>query len=531
MDLTNVALGLSEVSEMRFEDTLLKRINQDYYYVLDFVRRESIWSCEVRKMTSRKEDVPYRIRLYDQPSASKFGVSFSVGSFIGKARVMKMITTITELGIPVEGLIDWLESDRSVYPETDEEMVEMWGDVIRAKTGYMTIAIDGRYVVDEGSYDAYMVDALYSGMRVVKEEKRRRKGNTACDEGVVCRCYVCGSSDDLIHGGTKEPAWKFISTTRTSGLADDGIANVRCMDCERKLMRGFYEMQALVKYEYTKTQAFERLVIPLTRDVKLWRQLKRLRTELPSDMRYYEALEGLLDRFERRGVSEVLYARILKNQRSYAVLSAEVIEVSDMRHLRKREEFKRSLRDAGWLSDTDELGYFPEVLLASDSPYRWKYVDRIKRYWMGLEKDDVFREVENTLRIPVGTFGVYRLWSVFVEKGNEGMRDDVLSSRRYLLGRLMGVAIRVQERERAYPSFLGYTGKTSIERRFNGYPRDEERAFDSCVEVIEYRRKYLNEDEWTSFLEMKRLYRIATSGGSDYYYELGKKRSERDLML
>lgn len=503
-------LKIGDLSDERFEDVLLKSIKNDFYYVLDYVSRDRRF--EIRRVDMDRDDVPKRIRLYDQPSASKVGISFSIGSFFGKDRLLKMIEGLR--GLPVEGLESLaveLAQEDFVYPESLEDVIDYFGGRVTKYFGYGTLAIDGRIVVDVEGYDELIIGRLYEGLRKFKREE-------------MDHCYLCGdSSCELLNGGVKEPAWKFLSTTRTTNLASDKKAFLRCETCERRLMLGFYEMQSLVKYETFNGSTFERLIVPLTTDKRLWGQLKRLRKDHEGDLDYYMAVDRLMERYERRGVREFLYCRVLRNQRSYVVLTTEVIGLERLGRLRNVIGYRRFMDELG----NSFVGYYPEGLIEDEHEYRWRYVDQVKRYWMGYGDRRVFDDVERFLKVDSGIFARFKYFDRYVGEGETALKDSIVCSREYALGSLMRIASSVQEKDmrRSVSSKEeGYGLVASLKRRFMGYPKDPERMFGEVMKVIDYRYRYLSSDDREQVAKWVEVYATGEFVGDSGYYYLGVYR-------
>lgn len=511
LDLTNVVRHLGKLSDERFHDVLLKYIKNDYYYVMDFVTREGRF--DVRKVRMDASDVSKRIRLYDQPSASKVGVSFSLGSFFGRDKLLKIVDSVSELPIEGLGLLrSCLLDDVFVYPEDLEGVVEYFEGKITKFSGYATLAIDGELVVDSAGYDEYVVDRLYEGYRLKNPNE-------------LDRCYVCGEgSCDLLHGGVKEPAWKFLSTTRSTNLSSDKRAFIRCLECEREMMLGFYELRSLVKYERFGTSVMERLIIPLTEDKRLWKQLKRVRKDHDGDIDYYIAIERLMERYGRRGVDEFLYCRVLQNQRSYVVLTTEVVGLDDLIDLKRIVTYKDWMNELGGTF----IGYFPDRLLDDSREYRWKYVDRLKRYWLGNDDTRLFRELEKFLKVGSGELSRFQYFSRYKEVGGDALKEEILGSKEYALGSLMRLASGVQMKDMRRSlgeDEGGYGLVASLRRRFIGYPRDPERMFGEIMKVIDYRYRYFNSEERELLAKWVEVYATGSFVGDDGYYYLALYKS------
>ena len=511
VDLTNVVRHLGRLSDENFYDVLLKYIKNDYYYVIDFVTREDRF--DVRKVSMEESDVSRRIRLYDQPSASKIGVSFSLGSFFGRDKMMKIVDSVLELPVEGLGLLKSRLSDESfVYPEDVEQVSEYSEGKIVKFSGYATLAIDGELIVDVDGYDDFVVGRLYEGYRLKSRDEHDR-------------CYVCGEgSCELIHGGVKEPAWKFLSTTRSTNLSSDKKAFMRCESCERELMLGFYELRSLVKYERFGTSVMERLIVPLTEDKRLWKQLKRVRKDHDGDMDYYIAVERLMERYERRGVDEFLYCRVLQNQRSYVVLTTEIVGLDELFDLRRIASYKDLMGELG----VSFLGYFPDRLLEDSREYRWKYVDRMKRYWLGNEDVRLFRDMEKFLKIGVGELSRFSYFSRYKEVGGDVLKDEIVGSKEYALGSLMGLAsgVQVKDMRRSLKADdVGYGLVASLRRRFIGYPRDPERMFGEIMKVIDYRYRYFTSEEREMVAKWVEVYATGDFVGDEGYYYLALYKS------
>jgi hypothetical protein len=504
MDIIKLLFDLSDLNDIEYKDVLLKKIKNEYYYVIDFSNSKGKWELNLLKVEGKSSDIVKRIRLYDQPSASKIGVSLPSITYLGKKNITKILETTISNGLSVSSLteiLDLLKSDKLIYPETDKDVIDLFGDKYKVFSGYTTLSVNGRYVVDETGYDTSTILDLYESMK---------KGICVDDF-----CSLCGSKDDLIHGGYKEPGWKLLSTTRTTEVCSNGRVFIRCDVCEKKVMLGMNLLQRMVKNDFTKIGNYERVIIPLVKDKRWFEKLESLRKEYDSDLAFYGAVDRLVERLEIRGIENYLYIRLLKNQRSYAVLDIREIRKEDIHKLRKKEAYEKLLWENKWLSDGKELSYYPTELIEYEDNYKWKLIERVKRYWLDLEFDkNLWNEIE---KLSGKDLTIYRLWKDYLLKGDKFV-EDIKSSQSYILGKLMSKARKLQMIDKGSS---GIGSISSIQKRFYGYPNDFDRVFNEVMAVIDYRINKLGRIEREEIQFYIDLYVSSSLVGDSKGYYLG----------
>lgn len=504
MDITNLLLELGDINSKRFEDVLYKNINMDFYYVLNFYKKRGNWEYEVLKIEGSREDIVRRIKLFDQSSSSVVGVSFGVGTFINKKRFTKVMKNAEEWNKGFVEVGEVRERGEMIFPENEKSMKEMWRNV-RGLRGYMTLAVEGSYLVDMPGYGDKVIEELYLGMRKGIEE--------------VDFCYLCGGEDELIHGGYKEPAWKLLSTTRTNDLSEDKKAFVRCMGCEKRIMLGSDLIKGLTRSVNRSAKVYEEIIIPLTKNKMVWDQLIELRIETDSDLKFYEALVGKIDRWGMRGVNRFLQMRVLRNQRNYTVLNVHEVGIEEVKRLKEKRGFVNWLWDVGFYKEGKGLLYYPEKLLDKEEDRKWYYIEQVKRYWLGVEREsNLWRNIEKFIGYGEGELAIYDLWKEYYVKGEEGLMEDILKSRNYILGVLMGIARGVQEKE--YKKYR-LSGEVSLKRRFREYPKDEIRAFEEVLKVLDINSTFLNKNEKKQVKDWTKRYLASEAAGESRYYYLG----------
>lgn len=506
MDILKLLFDLSELNPKDYKDVLLKKINNNNYYVMDFSNQKGVWEFNLLKVEGIAEDISKRIRLYDQPSASKIGFSLPISTYLGNKNIVKILENLKVSLVgksflkDIDEILFTIKND-FVYPETEKEIVELYGEKYKGIRGYCTLSINGRYVVDEFGYDEEVIKNLYLGMR---------KGINEDDF-----CSLCGIGENLLHGGYKEPGWKLLSTTRTTEVGSNGKVFIRCNSCEEKVMKGMDLLQSFVKVDYTKNGNFERVIIPLVKEKRWFEKIINLRKEYSSDLKFYEEMDRLIERLEMRGIDNYLYLRLVKNQRSYAVLDIREVRKEDIHKLQFKSSYEKLLWDNNWLKDGKEINYFPKDLLDFDDSYKWKLIERVKMYWLGLEEDKrLWKELEKLFG---NSLVEYSLWSDYLLKGDK-MVDEIKESKSYLLGRLMNKARMLQEVDKGISS---RNSITSIQKRFYGYPNDLERAFEEVMKVIDYRIKKIGRKEREEVSNFVEMYVRSTSTGDSRGYYLG----------
>lgn len=504
MDILKLMVDLSELNDKPFKDVLLKKIRNDFYNLIDFSFHEGSWKVSLLTVEGISSDIVTRIRLYDQPSASRSGVSLSTRSFIGKLRIIDTLKSFVGYEKECLSIVEGIEKGLISYPEDEESAIEMWGSKVKGLYGYSTLSINGNYLVDTPGYDDNLLESLYSGMK-----KRLNSSDF---------CYVCGSKDFLIHGGYKEPAWKLLSTTRTSGVGSHGKVFIRCMCCEKKVMLGMDILQRLMKTDVTKSGNYERVIIPLTKDKRWFSKLETLRKDHNSDLRFYEEVEILMDRLELRGITNFLYLRIVRNQRSYSVLDIREVIKSDIQCLRLRSSFHRLLWDNGWLANGIELDYYPSELLEFDNDYKWSLIERLKLNWLGIRFDNrLWSDISSLVGKDKIRLELYSLWSDYISKG-DNIVEEIKGSQSYLLGKLMSIARKLQGLDKVSSDV---SRVVSLQKRFYGHPEDLNRAFEEVMKVIDFRSSFLNSKDLCLVSDLVSKYVSSSDEGNSRGYYLG----------
>lgn len=427
MDLIELFKNLGSISDVPFEDTLLRKITMDYYYVLDIRKKKQeeidnsekdAYEAVFMKREGIADEIPKRIRLYAQPVKCSIGASMTTSLLSTESQIHTIIGQLEE--IFHEPLLTKLNSSRIEFISENEDFEEHTGLKLR---GYTTIAYEGRLLVDIlKNYDNVIVEALYHDYLYTGDNP----------------CYVCGNSHSTYFGALREPAWKLITTTRKSEISNQqSEVFVRCKECEVSIMRGVNLLLNFTRVTRGKSRNIERVIVPWTNDKRLWKQLIKIRKETDSDLRYYQVVERLYDRFIRRGLTQFIEIGVMRSNTSYGILSVDILQLSDLQGLKEKDNYERFLKNNNWLREDKVLPFYPEEVIQYSDEYRWRLMDFIKRYWIGKKDKKIWHHINGVVHLKGKDKVFYQLWEDYLNFGENELLRRILHSNGYITGKLV----------------------------------------------------------------------------------------------
>lgn len=543
MELLDVFTKLGTVSEVSFAETLLRKITNDFYYVINLTKvpvhqldskrshsdelrqlhtdtntifeeemvvketntntvlknfGEYIYEAKLLKIPSEARTVPDRIRLFDQPAKGRVGCSLPTISLCTTAQLTAQMTHLADV-FKTEQLQDIVECG-IYYNEHKEDFFDVTGEYIK---GYTTIALDGKYLVDTLSeYDATIIDCLY--------ETNKYEGERTC--------YLCGENPGHFCGSMKDPAWKLITTTRKNEINGEQNVFIRCYDCEYNLMKGMYLLRQFTRVSRGKTRNLERVIIPCTTDKRLWNQLLKLREETESDLKYYQVVERLYERFARRGLHQFIEVNVLRTNRSYGVLSTDVLSIDDVKGLCAKEKYERFLYDNGWLPEKHTLDFYPDEIINYGDDYKWRIMDRIKRFWLGYETKDLWDHIKQLVMIRPSTIALYQTWVDYRELGEEALYTYIIHQPSYVAGLL------VKEVGKLEAKCLPMDLSNRLHNRFLLEKGNDDYIINECLKVYTENKEVFKKENSISCTKIEQLFerKLNAASYSVNYFPLGR---------
>ena len=541
MELLETFTKLGVVSDVSFAETLLRKITNDFYYVINLTKvpveqlkmqrshvaeqqqlqseepteatvinqeielpegtGESIYVAKVLKITGESKTIPERIRLFDQPAKGRVGSSLPTISLCTTSQLTEQINHLYER-FQTDQLKDIVESG-IYYNENKADFYDVTGEYIK---GYTTLAVDGKYLVETLlNYDETVINSLY--------ETNKYEGTHAC--------YLCGEQPGVFCGSMKDPAWKLITTTRKNEINGEQHVFIRCYDCEYNLMKGMYLLRQFTRVSRSKTRNLERVIIPCTLDKRLWTQLLKLREETESDLKYYQVVERLYERFARRGLSQFIEVNVLRTNRSYGVLSTTILTLDDVRSLCVKEKYERFLYDNGWLSEKHTLDFYPDELIAYKDDYKWRIMDRIKRFWLGYENKDLWDHVKQLIPLKPSTVAIYQTWLDYKEMGEDKLQGYITHQPSYIAGLL------TKEVGKLETKYLALDLSNRLHNRFMNEKGNSEYIINECLKVYTKYKEMFREENAIICEKIEELFqrKMLEASTSINYFSLGRYES------
>lgn len=396
MDLLNLLKGIGDVNQKEFKNCLLKNITLDFYYIVDFVLNKelNIYDVHIRKRDSLSFEIPEKVRLYDQSSKSKVGLSLSTFSINNKLNLLSILENNLFLNsVHLNSIVA-----KGFNYITDKSEFESFYKL--PFRGYFTIAYDGVLLIDLiENYDEKIVSRLY--------KNRKYYGD--------CCCIYCNSSTNLLSGSVIEPGIKFISTTRKNEIGNS--VYVRCMDCEEKVMKGFDLLFQLSLPGKLYGNDLLTILLPLSKDVRLWNELLKVRREEKSDLNFYERAERIFHRFERRGLSECLELVFQKNLKNIKLINYNYYDINGFSRLNSKKKFIKDLEICGLKSVDNDLPYYPKVLLEGNfvnDDIKWNLIMNVKNFWLGRYDNKIWDLIHTLLPIEKRQVELYKLFNFYL---------------------------------------------------------------------------------------------------------------------
>lgn len=493
MDIIELVRDLGEINDKPFENCLLKKIPMEFYYILDIKETDDKIEINVMKREGNPVEIPKRIKLYEYAVNNKLGVSLSTFALNNKEAVREYLLKLKE-DFNLDYFKD-VETKEIVYIDSAEEFEETYNLKFR---GYITVGIEGKLLVDEiEEYDKKIIEKIY-------------KGNTY--EG-SSKCYICESAEELICGGIKEPGLKVLSITRTNEISQKKKeVFIRCVKCEEKIMKGFNLLSEISVKSKRGKEEIESMLIPLHKDINIFNQMKKLRLEHSSDLKYYETLERLFDRYKRRGLDLVIELVLSKKLKNITIMSINLLELENLNRLHYKKSYVRFLEDNGFKEEDKEFLYYPTQVIKSKNDMKWKFIEKIKRYWLGKENDKIWDLIGKIERISQREIIHYKLFNKFIT--NENLIMEIKNDKYYWLGKLIKELISLESK---------YSKDKEIEqkilKRFKIYNKNYDYVLKESTEVMNDLKlfKSLENDEIERLNEIENHLTKTVYKEEDYY--------------
>lgn len=427
MDIIELIRDIGKLNETEFNDCLLKKIPMEFYYVLDLIINTTDITVNVLKREGNPLEIPKRIKLYEYCVNNKIGCSLSTYAFKNTESLENHLNELKSK-FNIEELNN-IESKKINYINDEEEFEEKYNLKFR---GYITIAINGKLLVDNiNNYDEILIKEIY--------ETSKYKGNK--------NCYLCNSESDLICGGIKEPGIKLLSVTRVNEISTNkNEVFIRCKKCEELLMKGFNIINDLSIKSKRGNEDFYSVLIPIYDNSRLLKQMKGLREETNSDLKYYERLERLFNRYKPRGLNQIIEIVLSKKLKNITVSSLDILNIDDLNRLKYKNKYDKFLEINKFKNEDNDLLYYPIELIKNKNDLKWNLIDKVKRYWLGKETEMIWDLVKEITKLPEREILKYKLFNKYIEIGEERFLEEIKKDKYYWIGRYVKEIIYLESK-------------------------------------------------------------------------------------